>query len=599
MATAPLSQPQGNPLAGVASLLQTLGGTNRTVTTSPGDISYLQQVFQQGQQFDPNLMLQTIFQQAGGQIPGFQRAFGNSVGARSGNNSAVAAALQKLLMDTTVAAQDQMSRQILQNNQNQGNVAGNIATATRGQTQTEKSGTNLGKAAQMLALWQLAGKTGLVDQIGKGLGVGGSAGGAAVSGGSAAGTAPVSAPVQTAPLVQSNPVSSGMATGMALPALGSTIDTGLLDQPGMGSMEWTNGATLLDGFSSFSDMFADQANNLATMEGIDPMDALMGVTDGFGTIPDGGSNFIDDIIGTIGSWFGFADGSLVGRDGEREIPSYANGGPVRGPRSNVNTMQTANPLMMSANNQMATAPRQQVNQPGMVAPGAGAPGIGSTVTGITLGDLTSGTGPASATNSSGQTASPAGLAAVDAALGVIGQGMVGNALGMIGMSLGLGPVGALGLSALGKGFVNSAIANNSAAPGGGYNSTAGISAGEPGVANDFGAVSSPVSGPGDVQGIDLGMLGGTDSGDMGGTNGGSAGDVGVGEGDSSSSDAGFGGTLANGGPVSGPGTGTSDSIMAMLSDGEYVIPADVVDTVGVEFFDALREAFHQPAAVQR
>ena len=42
-----------------------------------------------------------------------------------------------------------------------------------------------------------------------------------------------------------------------------------------------------------------------------------------------------------------------------------------------------------------------------------------------------------------------------------------------------------------------------------------------------------------------------------------------------------------GGNVSGPGTATSDSIPAMLSNGEYVIKADSVDKYGKEFFDGL------------
>lgn len=49
--------------------------------------------------------------------------------------------------------------------------------------------------------------------------------------------------------------------------------------------------------------------------------------------------------------------------------------------------------------------------------------------------------------------------------------------------------------------------------------------------------------------------------------------------------------------VRGPGTGTSDSIPAMidgqqpaaLSNGEYVIPADIVQKYGVQFFDQLTE----------
>jgi TP901 family phage tail tape measure protein len=42
-----------------------------------------------------------------------------------------------------------------------------------------------------------------------------------------------------------------------------------------------------------------------------------------------------------------------------------------------------------------------------------------------------------------------------------------------------------------------------------------------------------------------------------------------------------------GGKVSGPGTGTSDSIPAMLSNGEYVIKADSVSKYGIDTFDAL------------
>lgn len=45
--------------------------------------------------------------------------------------------------------------------------------------------------------------------------------------------------------------------------------------------------------------------------------------------------------------------------------------------------------------------------------------------------------------------------------------------------------------------------------------------------------------------------------------------------------------FASGGPIVGPGTGTSDSILARVSHGEYVIRADAVKRWGVGFFDAL------------
>lgn len=49
----------------------------------------------------------------------------------------------------------------------------------------------------------------------------------------------------------------------------------------------------------------------------------------------------------------------------------------------------------------------------------------------------------------------------------------------------------------------------------------------------------------------------------------------------------FGNALASGGSVDGPGTGTSDSIPAMLSNGEYVLNAQAVDRLGVPFLNGL------------
>lgn len=49
----------------------------------------------------------------------------------------------------------------------------------------------------------------------------------------------------------------------------------------------------------------------------------------------------------------------------------------------------------------------------------------------------------------------------------------------------------------------------------------------------------------------------------------------------------FGKGFATGGSVDGPGTGTSDSIPAMLSNGEYVLNARAVDRLGVPFLNGL------------
>ncbi|MDH4172135.1 MAG: hypothetical protein OEW90_01755 [Betaproteobacteria bacterium] len=61
--------------------------------------------------------------------------------------------------------------------------------------------------------------------------------------------------------------------------------------------------------------------------------------------------------------------------------------------------------------------------------------------------------------------------------------------------------------------------------------------------------------------------------------------------------------LKHGGRIDGPGTGTSDSVPAVvdgrkrvqLSSGEYVIPADVVRKKGQEFFDKMLQKYHRPA----
>ena len=49
----------------------------------------------------------------------------------------------------------------------------------------------------------------------------------------------------------------------------------------------------------------------------------------------------------------------------------------------------------------------------------------------------------------------------------------------------------------------------------------------------------------------------------------------------------------------GDGSGIDDRIPALVSQGEYVIPADVVRKKGTDFFDKLLEKNHTPAAVQQ
>lgn len=54
-----------------------------------------------------------------------------------------------------------------------------------------------------------------------------------------------------------------------------------------------------------------------------------------------------------------------------------------------------------------------------------------------------------------------------------------------------------------------------------------------------------------------------------------------------------------GGPVRGPGGPVDDKVPAMLSNGEYVLPADTTAAIGKEKLDQIVDKTHTPAAVQR
>ncbi len=238
MAGRELPTSSADPLAGIASLVQSLGGSK--TSSNPGDISALQQVLAQLQGTDYEGMLKGIFQQAAGNIPGLQQAFGNAAGARSGGNSAVQAALSKLLQQTVVGAQEKIANQQLQNQQTQANAAANIAQATKGTKST--TGTSLGQAAQMLAGLQLFGKLrssfndengigGMIDSMKNGL--------------SGNGTAANSLPFESG-FPTSNVLSGGDSapTQMSSPVLdfsGGNLDFGASNIFDLGSGNWTFG----------------------------------------------------------------------------------------------------------------------------------------------------------------------------------------------------------------------------------------------------------------------------------------------------------------------------------------------------------------------
>lgn len=134
-------------------------------------------------------------------------------------------------------------------------------------------------------------------------------------------------------------------------------------------------------------------------------------------------------------------------------------------------------------------------------------------------------------------------------------------------------------------------------------------------------ITTPVEGPGTIETTDLppmdeGPMPGSDeyeNNNGGGSSsnyraptygdrgpGGSSGDTAASEGGATA--AGPGG-YATGGEISGPGTGTSDSIPARLSDGETVITAKTTqkakEMFGEDFFLRLEAEFNAPAAARQ
>lgn len=289
----PVQVNSGSQVADISALLGALFGQSKTDTTTmnAGDTTALQQLLAQLQGTDYTAALQSIFQQAAGQIPGFQAAYSNAMGARSGGNTAMQAALNQLLQQTTLAGAKQTADMQLQNQQIQANAADNVAQATRGTTQTTKQKTPgmakelMSVVALMQAAQKLTGSKNL-EELGQKFGFGSAP---------AQTTAPATPAPQTMTQAPAQQVTGAQAPQQAF------VNPVLFQQPGMGSMEWTGGQALQPGFANFSDQFSFGANELSAQSGVDPMDALIQITGGFGTAPgfeapmptDYGSSFND------------------------------------------------------------------------------------------------------------------------------------------------------------------------------------------------------------------------------------------------------------------------------------------------------------------
>jgi len=209
-------------LAGLLS-----GGGQTQTTTSTANIAPLEALLRRLQGADYRATLEAIFSQAATSIPGLQQRLVHAVGARSGSNSAMEAALKQLLATTATQAQKTLVEQQQENQRIQANAAANIAQSTRGEKRTTRAqtatGSQLGDIAAMIAAMQgltrLTGSSSVQDMLGK------------LTGGSnRAETTTTLAPVQTANVTPaSNLTSAAPVTSAQMPSfsLGSAPNSGL------------------------------------------------------------------------------------------------------------------------------------------------------------------------------------------------------------------------------------------------------------------------------------------------------------------------------------------------------------------------------------
>jgi hypothetical protein len=519
------------PLADLASLL---GGT-RTQTSSSANINPLLGLLTTIQSRDPNAQLAAVFQQAAGQIPGMQARLSNAIGARPGTNAPVAAQLQKLLQQTTLAGQQQIANQQLQSDATQANIGSAIAQATRGTN--VQSGTNLGRATQVMGLLTAADK-----------------------------------------------------------AMNSELGRRAIDK----------GSELL---GSLGQYFGDGGGVS------DAAGAMSLIPGGYDQIASGISDFAS-FIGDAASYdwdsmlTGFAEGGEVDT---REIRS---GG---GRRGSGPTYEVAAPQRMSVG--VGVSPSAAAAGDTAVGPTSQASSLAEL--GQAIADVAAQAAPVAAAALS---ANPIGLAVhgLNSVLGMPVTSQTAN-LGVNAATGQLSPIGAilglLGMLADALADANGPLGQSSNSNDGGFGSPSAVSvAGEagpmsmatqadpssiggmlgfsPASANIGSAIGAAISAANaeaaqeDAEGLGLGAATG-DAG-IGGNATGVGESAGVGAGEGGGDAGGMDGAIgdyASGGHVRGPGTGKSDSIIARLSDGEYVIPADVVRHVGVNFFDSLKDQF--------
>lgn len=547
----------GAGLAGIAEMLKLFGGQN-TTTQNVANTQQLQQILAQLQGQDPQAMLQSIFAQAAGQMPGLQARYTNAIGGRTANNGALQASLEKLLADTTMQAQQRLADQQLKNTQVQGDLASTIAKLNSRQVQTQ--GTDMGQAAKVIGGLQMLGK--LMDSsVGK----------------------------KGMEFMDGLFSSGGDESLTSAADAGMNFDfSGMLDSAG-GSNAFLDQVGLDfsgDMFSGIGDLFSSSSDDLV------------------GDVADSGGDFFDF------DW-GFKNGGLVGRD---NVQHFAEGGVVRsggGRRSSAPTYTPDEIVRARVAGQHTSS-----SGPTQGASGERSPASSNAATPAPSIPLNFGGGNNFSFGVGNLTDRSDSKDLADAATtgGKFGLGVVTGA-SIPGVTL--GPLGVL-IKMIQMGMRQQATMNDLNAAADPIAALAAAQGWIPGTAistADAVAAANALSRVGGTDSMDE-LMDLTDAFgtkrdndrdfDDGGDSGSSFDGGNFGGSDGGSGDSGSGSVSGmdeaveplpettdykRGGRVVGPGTGTSDSVPARLSNGEYVIPAAVVENLGVEFFDTLRAQF--------
>jgi len=530
----------GSGLDPLIQLAQLLGGT-KTTQTGTADVSAIGALLPQLLQSpDAAKQIAALFSAAGAQIPGLAASRSNAVGARTGNNSGIQSAMDKLLQDTVLKAQGQIAQQEAQRQATAGNVAVGLANATRGSN--TQAGTNIQKATGILGLLGGVEKFGNSRMGKKAMDIGGDA-------------------LNSIQNYFVGPDGDQVFGGSQLLAnAGDNIDPTLL----------TGGDVLSSGVD-FSNAFSSGDTASTVSDASTAYDAGSAISD---------SSMFEDVI----PWdLGFKDGGLIGRDNKPaskkkmsayKPKGYADGGEVR---------------QSSAGGRISSAPTY-------------IPELIQRSVAKNSNPLMAGFGFSDDSNIQGSI----GVSDSTAPASQDGPPSIGQAVAMGQIAMALASQNPIALVSAINNMMNASNNAASAASNIGQTSDEGISV------NTDGALSSAptngsLTGPMGQAIADAnaaaaaagsgGMGVGGNSGESQGE-GAAPGDAGGGVGDGVGSGGDSGPGEADGGKISGKGSGTSDQIPIRVSNGEYVVPADVVEHLGVSFFDNLRAHFHTPAFMQ-